>query len=201
MAEHRKFLPAVKDAVELALETTAKQKDISKAHGVSEAYITKVKRQKRDKELGLDEFYPKNGRPPIMHDAAVADLAAVTTTTTEVIPSQVTAVSSATSTQNPLRDNVYIFEENASGFTAGSDLYHWIPIPSATDIKTFMAIPLALCKLTAASESHSTTRYLVAYQPVDNVNIDWLKRPSECEQLRYLQPRKDLHLKIDTEHK
>ena len=44
MAEHRKFLPAVKEAVELALQTGAKQKDISEAHGVSEAYITKVKR-------------------------------------------------------------------------------------------------------------------------------------------------------------
>jgi hypothetical protein len=41
----------------------------------------------------------------------------------------------------PQAGYVYIFEENASGFTAWNDPYHWIPIPSATDIKTFMAHP------------------------------------------------------------
>ena len=101
----------------------------------------------------------------------------------------------------PRAGHVYIFEENALGFAVWSDPFHWIPIPSATGIKTFMAIPSPLYKLsTAAFESHSTTHYLVAYQPVDNVKINWLKRPSEYEQLRDLQPRKDLCLKIDTEH-
>jgi len=98
----------------------------------------------------------------------------------------------------PQAGYVYIFEANASGFTVWNDPFHWIPIPSTTDMNTFMAIPSPLCKLTASFESHSTTHYLVAYQPVDSVNISWLKRPSECEQLRDLQPRKDLHLKIDT---
>ncbi|KAK5311908.1 hypothetical protein LTR93_011548 [Exophiala xenobiotica] len=74
MAANCKFSPAVRDAVELALDTTAKQKDISLAHGVSESYISKTKGKKRDKELGLDQYYPKNGRLPILDDAAVADL-------------------------------------------------------------------------------------------------------------------------------
>lgn len=64
----------MKEAVELALETTATQKAISKAHRVSEAYVTKVKYQNGDKEVGLDQFYPKNGRPPVLHDTAVAGL-------------------------------------------------------------------------------------------------------------------------------
>ncbi|KAK5022358.1 hypothetical protein LTR13_011460 [Exophiala sideris] len=53
----------------------------------------------------------------------------------------------------PQAGYVCILEQNASGFTAWNGPYHWIPIPSATDIKTFMAIPFALCRLTAAFES------------------------------------------------
>lgn len=37
---------------------------------------------------------------------AITPVPSVTTTTAEVIPSQITVVSSATSTQHPLRDNV-----------------------------------------------------------------------------------------------
>lgn len=74
MAANHKSSPALKEAVELALETTAKQKDISLKHNVSESYISKTKAKKRDRELGLDQYDPRNGRPPILDDAAVAGL-------------------------------------------------------------------------------------------------------------------------------
>lgn len=61
-----------------------------------------------------------------------------------------------------------------------------------------MAIPLPLRKLTASFEFQNTTHYLVAYQPTENGKIYCLKRASECEELRDLQPRENLHIRVGT---
>ncbi len=90
--------------------------------------------------------------------------------------------------------NVYIYEENASGFKTWDNHLDWTFIGNEEGLHTFMAVPLALRKVTASLGFGDTTHHLVAYQPIDDIRSGLLKRPPTSANLRDLELSKKLHL-------
>ena len=74
MPSQPKFDPIVKDIVLTTLRVEVQGIVIAKAQGVSNAYVSKVRRELRYSTLEINDITPIKGRPKAIHHAAMVGL-------------------------------------------------------------------------------------------------------------------------------